>query len=236
MCWVTLFVPEEALNAPKFGSIQYHPSLLPDHKGPSAINWPIIQGKAKTGISIFWPDNGFDTGPVLTQAACDIADDDTVDSLYLDRLFPMGIASMLEAIDLVRDGSAQRVPQDIDAGSYESWCTDDDAQIDWSRPAAELYNLVRGCNRSPGAWSLFEGEIIRIYDCRLDEHVDAAPGTLVAMSDRDITIALVDASLKVERVAYRESSPQSAASWYQNTPGARLNDVFGGTELDSQSA
>ena len=67
MAYVLLFVPEEALNVPRYGSIQYHPSLLPMHKGPSSINWPIIFGSTKTGLSIFWPDNGLDTGPILLQ-------------------------------------------------------------------------------------------------------------------------------------------------------------------------
>ena len=72
MAYVTLFVPEDALNIPTHGTIQYHPSLLPLHKGPSSINWPIIFGETKTGLSIFWPDNGLDTGPVLLQKEADI--------------------------------------------------------------------------------------------------------------------------------------------------------------------
>jgi methionyl-tRNA formyltransferase len=106
MAYVLKFVPEDFLYVPKLGSIQYHPSLLPLHRGPSSINWPIIEGKSKTGLTIFWPDNGLDTGPVLLQKEVDIGPDDTLGSIYFDRLFPMGVDAMIEAVDLVRKMSA----------------------------------------------------------------------------------------------------------------------------------
>ncbi len=236
MAHVTLFVPEEALDAPRFGSIQFHPSLLPDHRGPSSLNWAIIMGRTQTGLSVFWPDNGLDTGPVLMQKTCEIDPDDTFGSVYDDHLFPDGVEAMMESIELVRAGKAPREPQDLEAGSYESWCTESEAEIDWSRSADEIYNLVRGCNPTPGAWSLFEGDVVRIYDCELAEPVDAEPGTLVAMSDRDVTIAMDTASLKVSLMSHGDQAPQSASAWYQNTPNVRLNDRFGGTEADSQSS
>jgi methionyl-tRNA formyltransferase len=86
MAFVTLFVPEEFLNIPTHGTIQYHPSLLPLHRGPSSINWPIIGGSKKTGLSIFWPDNGLDTGPILLQKEVGITPDDTLGSVYFDKL------------------------------------------------------------------------------------------------------------------------------------------------------
>ena len=90
MAFVTLFVPEPFLNIPSSGSIQYHPSLLPKYRGPSAINWPIIQGESETGLTIFWPDNGLDTGDILLQKTTPISDTDTLGSVYFDRLFPLG--------------------------------------------------------------------------------------------------------------------------------------------------
>src|SRR5467141_988409 len=97
MAFVTLFVPEEFLNIPTHGSIQYHPSLLPAYRGASAINWPIIQGESETGLSIFWPDNGLDTGAVLLQKKTPISADDTLGTVYFDRLFPMGVAADLQS-------------------------------------------------------------------------------------------------------------------------------------------
>src|SRR5262250_3436648 len=112
MAFVTLFVPEDFLNIPTHGSIQYHPSLLPKYRGPSAINWPIIQGDTETGLSIFWPDNGLDTGDVLLQKKTPIGPDDTLGSVYFDRLFPMGVQAMQEAADLVLAGKHTETVQD----------------------------------------------------------------------------------------------------------------------------
>ena len=106
MAYVTLFVPSQALNMPRLGTIQYHPSLLPMHRGPSSINWPIIQGSKKTGLTIFWPDDGLDEGPILLQKAVDIGPDDTLGTIYFNKLFPMGVEAMLEAVDLVKAGKA----------------------------------------------------------------------------------------------------------------------------------
>ena len=116
MAFVTLFVPEEFLNIPTHGSIQYHPSLLPAYRGASAINWPIILGETETGLSIFWPDNGLDTGDVLLQKKTPISATDTLGSVYFDRLFPMGVEAMLESVDLVKAGKAPRIKQDESEG------------------------------------------------------------------------------------------------------------------------
>ena len=119
MAYVTLMVPEAVLNTPKMGTIQYHPSLLPNHKGPSSINWPIIFGEYSTGVTIFWPAQGIDTGPILLQKECEIKPDDTLGSLYFDKLFPMGVSAMMKAVDLVRNGQAPKITQDHEKGSYE---------------------------------------------------------------------------------------------------------------------
>src|ERR687883_91446 len=119
MAFVTLFVPEDFLNIPTHGSIQYHPSLLPKFRGPSAINWPIIQGERETGLSVFWPDNGLDTGDVLLQKKTHIGPEDSLGSVYFDRLFPMGVKAMLEAADLVVAGKHRETVQDESKATYE---------------------------------------------------------------------------------------------------------------------
>ncbi|HSS66522.1 MAG TPA: formyltransferase family protein, partial [Gammaproteobacteria bacterium] len=165
MAYVTLFVPEEALAIPTHGSIQYHPSLLPKHRGPSSINWPIIWGEKKTGLTIFWPDNGLDEGPVLMQKEVEIKDDDTLGSLYFNQLFPLGIEAMLEGVNLVRDGKAPRVDQDHSKATYEGWCRRDLVRINWHMPLQISWNLIRGANPQPGAWTRFEDTEVSIFDC-----------------------------------------------------------------------
>ena len=107
MAFVTLIVPAEFLSVPTHGTIQYHPSLLPLHRGRSAINWPVIKGETETGLTVFWPDGGIDTGDVLLQRRTPISATDTLGSLYFDRLFPMGVDALVDAVGLVqgRDGA-----------------------------------------------------------------------------------------------------------------------------------
>src|SRR5208282_3380605 len=158
MAFVTLFVPEEFLNIPTHGSIQYHPSLLPAYRGASAINWPIIKGEKETGLSIFWPDNGLDTGDVLLQKKTPISATDTLGTVYFDRLSPLGVEAMLESVDLVKAGKAPRIKQDESKATYEGRCTTENARIDWAKSWRQIDPLIRGCNPAPGAWSTLDGK------------------------------------------------------------------------------
>jgi methionyl-tRNA formyltransferase len=224
MAYVLLLVPEEALNVPKHGSIQYHPSLLPWHKGPSSINWPIIMGKQKTGLSIFWPDNGLDTGPILLQKEVEIGPDDTLGSIYFDSLFPMGVDAMLESIDLVRDGNAPREVQDPEDGSYEGWCRKENVQIDWGKGGDEVYNLIRGANPQPGAWTRFNGNEVRIFDSR---KVDATgePGSVLSIDDSGAVIATGDGAIRVMKV--RADAGKVAAADYAVAAGLEVGSKLG---------
>jgi methionyl-tRNA formyltransferase len=215
MAFVTLFVPEEFLNIPTKGSIQYHPSLLPAYRGPSAINWPIIKGASETGLSIFWPDNGLDTGDVLLQKKTNVGPTDTLGSVYFDRLFPMGVEAMLEALDLVKAGKAPRIKQDDSKATYEGRCGPDNAHIDWGRPWQEIDRLIRGCNPAPGAWSKLDGLTVRIFDAKPlpakdPKGIAGKMGEIVAIDDDGFTVVCADGRFKVTRV--QADGPKIAAS------------------------
>ena len=199
MAYVTLLVPQPVLDAPKRGTIQYHPSLLPKHRGPSSINWPIIQGETRTGLTIFWPDEALDEGPILLQKEVPIGPHDTLGSLYFNHLFPMGVDAMMEAVDLVRDGKAPRIPQDDSQATYESWCKKADAEIDWNKPAREVYNLIRGTDPQPGAWTLIDGTEVQIYDSAPSQQA-GAPGTVLAVAGDSLQVAAQDGSIVIKRV------------------------------------
>ena len=224
MAYVLLFVPEEALNVPKHGSIQYHPSLLPWHKGPSSINWPIIMGRKKTGLSIFWPDNGLDTGPILMQKEVDIEPDDTLGSVYFNKLYPLGVEAMMESIELVRDGKAPRVIQDANDGSYEGWCRKEDVQLDWSKPTDEVYNMIRGANPQPGAWTTLNGAEIRIFDSRKCDG-SGAPGSVLAVSAEGIEVATADGAIRIMKL--RADAGKLAASEYAAEVGLEAGASLG---------
>lgn len=203
MAYVTIFVPEEARNIPTHGSICYHPSLLPLHRGPSSINWPIIWGAAKTGISYFWPDDGLDEGAVLLQKEIDIGPDDTLGAVYFDKAFPMGVEAALEAIDLVRAGDPPKIAQDDSKATYEGWCNKKAAEIDWSRSVGEVYNLIRGCNPQPGAWTTFNGETLQIFDSeKLDDGAFGRVGQVSAVGDDGMLVTAGRGAVRVKRVRY----------------------------------
>jgi methionyl-tRNA formyltransferase len=153
MAYVTQFAPQSFVAIPKHGMIQFHPSLLPLHRGPSSINWAIIQGRSKTGLTIFRPTDGLDEGAVLLQKEIEIGPDDTLGSVYFDRIFPLGIKALLEAADAVIAGGARETVQDEAQASYEGWCREAESRINWANHADQIYNLVRGCNPAPGAWT-----------------------------------------------------------------------------------
>src|SRR6202790_2454178 len=121
MAYVLQFAPQDFATIPRHGMIQYHPSLLPRYRGPSAINWPIIRGDTRTGLTIFRPTDGLDEGPIILQKDTPIGPDDTVGSVYFERLFPMGVGALLEAADLVAGGRGAATPQDESEASYEGW-------------------------------------------------------------------------------------------------------------------
>jgi methionyl-tRNA formyltransferase len=226
MAFVTDIIPEAILDAPSKGTIQYHPSILPKHRGPSSINWPLIQGETRTGLTIFWPDKGLDTGPVLLQKEVDIGPDDTVGSLYFDKLFPLGVEAMVEAVTMVRNGTAPRLPQDESQATYEGWCKAEDIVIDWSRPAAEIYNLIRGGDPSPGAGSTFEGENIRFYRARRGDQTTGEPaGWVTEVSADGFGVAAAGGAIFVQRVQPEGSRKIMASEWIESVglqPGARF--------------
>jgi methionyl-tRNA formyltransferase len=225
MAFVTLFVPEPVLDTPTHGTIQYHPSLLPLHRGPSAINWAIVHGDRKTGVAIFWPDEGLDTGPVLMLKEVEITDDDTLGSLYFDKLFPLGVEATLESVDLVRDGKAPKLAQDEDKATYESWYRKDDAEIDWSKPVGDVYNLIRGTNPRPGAWTTVDSEELGVLDSeRVDGDPGAPPGQVVEVDGDRLIVAADGGAIAVQVV--RADGDKVAAGEYARgagiEPGARL--------------
>jgi methionyl-tRNA formyltransferase len=225
MAYVTLFVPEEVLNLPTHGTIQYHPSLLPLHRGPSSINWPIIFGETKTGLTIFWPDNGLDTGPILLQKEVEIGPDDTLGSIYFDKLFPMGVQAMLEAVDLVRDGQAPKIKQDESKATYEGWCRKEDVQIDWSKPVDEVYNLIRGANPQPGAWTTHQGKTLQIFDAAKIAEAAGQPGEVTEVGGDGFKVAAKGGQILVKRVRPEGGGKAAAAEFAQGggiAKGVRL--------------
>jgi methionyl-tRNA formyltransferase len=227
MAFVTDIVPDGILEAPSKGTIQYHPSLLPKHRGPSSINWPIIQGETRTGLSIFWPDHGLDTGPILLQKEVAVEPDDTLGTLYFDKLFGLGVEAMLEAVDLVRDGTAQRIKQDDTEATYEGWCTSENVVIDWDKSVDEIYDLVRGSDPSPGANSSLDGTTVAFFRASKTVGDSGRPaGEVLDVNDSGFEIAAEGGSILVGRVQPEGSRKLMAPEWAEAV-GLKKGNRFG---------
>jgi methionyl-tRNA formyltransferase len=215
MAFVTDIVPSEILSAPTFGTIQYHPSLLPRHRGPSSINWPIIKGERKTGLSIFWPDEGLDTGPILIQKEVAITSEDTLGSLYFGKLFPLGVDAMLEAVQLIKDKKAPRIDQNHNDASYEGWCSTEEAHINWGQPASDIYNLIRGCDPSPGANTSYQGDRISFFDASYKQTKIPITenGTVVSVCGNHLGVKVEDGLINIGRVRFGKGPKLSASEF-----------------------
>ncbi len=228
MAFVTDILAERVLYTAKLGTIQYHPSILPRHRGASAMNWAVIQGDTTTGLTVFWPDKGIDTGPVLLQKEVEIGPDETMGALYFQKLFPMGVDAMVEAVALVEGGKAPKLVQDESQATYEAICKDGHAGIDWSKPAREVYNLIRGCNPQPGAHTTLRGERLKVFDCKGEfEPVQGRPGEVIDLSDDAFRVALNGGSLTVQRVQPAGSAKVKASEFVPSSGlkvGERLGD------------
>src|SRR5208337_1395171 len=155
---------------------------------------------------------------VLIQKKTPISATDTLGTVYFDRLFPMGVEAMLEAVDLVKAGKAPRIKQDETKASYEGRCGPDNTHIDWGRPRQEIDRLIRGCNPAPGAWSMLEGKTVKIFDAKPvpakdPKGIAGKMGEIVAIEADGFTAVCADGRFKVTRVQPADGKKIEAGEW-----------------------
>jgi methionyl-tRNA formyltransferase len=217
MAFVLQFAPQEFVNIPKHGTIQYHPSLLPKYRGPSSINWPISRGESETGLTIFRPTDGLDEGAIILQKITPISDNDTLGTVYFDRLFPMGVAAMLEAADLVVAGKHTETVQDESKATYEGWFRANESKINWHNHVDVVHNLIRGCDPAPGAWTTLGGKKVQLFGSR--KHpvrtfgaVKGKPGEVVSIAD-SMFINAQGGQIEVTKLKHEDGKKVSAAEF-----------------------
>lgn len=221
MAYVTQFAPQSLVNIPRLGTIQFHPSLLPLHRGPSSISWPIALGSTHTGITVFRPTDGLDEGPIVLQKSCEIGPDETLGELYFNKLFPLGVAGLLEAADLVAAGRHEERPQDENQASYEGWFREDEARIHWAQHVDQVYNLIRACNPAPGAWTMLQGVRTWLYDVRKHPvrtfgDVQGKPGEIASVTETSITINAQGGRIEVLRLRAEGGRKMGAGEYARN--------------------
>ena len=197
-----LILPRPILEAPTRGCLNVHGSLLPRWRGAAPIQRAIMAGDSETGITIMQMDEGLDTGAMLLRRALPIGDDETAGSLH-DRLAVLGAGMMVEA--LARLESLSPEPQPAEGVTYAAKIAKDEARIDWSRPAAELHNHIRGLSPFPGAWFEQGGERFKLLETRLAEGA-GPPGTLL---DDRLTVACGEGAIRAVTVQRAGKAPMA---------------------------
>ena len=232
MAFVLQFAPQDFVSIPKHGTIQYHPSLLPKYRGPSSINWPIARGETRTGLTIFRPSDGLDEGPVILQKETAVSENDTLGTVYFDRLFPMGVAAMLEAADLVVAGRHREIVQDESQASYEGWFRAAEAKIHWANHVDCIHNTIRGSDPAPGAWTTVAGRKLQLFGSKkhLVRTFGAVKGKIGEVTDvgaESIRITAQGGQIEVSKVKAEEGKKMAAAHW------AKASGIATGTILGS---
>lgn len=226
LAFVTDFVPKEMIQLSTSGGINFHPSLLPKYRGGSAINWTIICGETETGVTIHQIDDGVDTGPIILQEKVTIDPDDTVKSLYFEKLYPLGIKMVAESARMIREGKAKPVPQDVSQASYQPIIKEKDVIVEWTQPTQKLYDLIRGSNPTPGATTYFQGEKLKIWEGKPYPMKGQAGEVLKIIDDQGFVVATGDGAILAQRIQYKDTEKINAVEFLDKYPlkvGTRLS-------------
>lgn len=216
LAFVTQILPKWFLEFPAHGTICFHPSLLPRHRGANAVGWSILNGESNTGLTIFWPDSGIDTGPILLQRQVPIGDNDTAGSLLISRLFPMGVHAIAESVRLIKNGDPPRIVQDEMLATYEPPIDDIVSRIDWNRSVIEIFDKIRGCDPQPGAWTIYDGKIVRFYAAQKLNRSGVEPhrnGTIVDINDKGVIVKAKDGFLLIGKIRGGDGKKMNALSF-----------------------
>lgn len=198
-------LPEEILNLPKYGCINVHASLLPKYRGAAPIQWSIIDGEEKTGVTIIYMDKGIDTGDMILKEEIEIAPDETGGSLH-DRLAKTGSKALLEAVEQIKAGTVVRTPQNDDESTYAGMFTKATGKIDFTQAADVIERLIRGLNPWPSAYTTLGGRTLKIWKASvfvmsgLPVQEDIACGTVIFTDKSGIYVKTGEGCLRIEEL------------------------------------
>lgn len=225
LAFVTMILPESVVEGPRHGSLCFHPSLLPRFRGGNALAWQILEGETEAGVTVFRPDAGVDTGPIVVQKGpVPILPHHTSASLYFESLYSLGVEAMVEAVSLVDRGEAKPLAQDESQASFQGLVDDAVARIDWARPAAQVDRQIRGCDPNPGAHALLDERPLRLFGGELLEGDPggSAPGTVLAVGADGMQLAAAGGVIRAAKVRF-EGGPKQAAGEAGIAVGQKLS-------------
>ncbi len=206
-------LPENVLNYPKYGCINVHGSILPEYRGAAPMQRAIIEGKSETGVTIQYMAQGVDTGDMIKIAKCEIGENDNFENIH-DRLSILGAKTLVEAVELIKSGKAERVSQDHSRATHAAKIEKADCEIDFSRSAKEIHDLVRGLSPIPLAFTHTpDGKLLKVVETRLaDNNSSEAAGTVISVDD-GIIVSCGDGTLKITRLLPEGKGRMSACDF-----------------------
>ena len=212
-------LPKDILEYPELGCINVHSSLLPKYRGAAPIHWAILNGESESGVTIMHMAEELDAGDIISQAKTDIDPNETVEALQ-NRLALMGAELLVQTIADMKDGIAKRIPQDTECVSFAPMLSRSLSRIDWSRPAQELHNQVRGLVPWPGAVAEFSDVRCKVWKSKVLPEVSTKPeGTVLEAGKAGIKIACGDGSvLLIEELQAEGKRRMSAADYLRGNP------------------
>jgi len=187
-------LPKSVLSMPKFGCINVHGSLLPKYRGGAPIQRAIMNGEKVTGVTIMYMAEGLDTGDMISKAELPIGPDDDAGTVF-ERLSVVGAALLTDTLPSILAGTAPRTPQNDAEATYSPNLSRDDERIDWTKPAAAIYDQLRGLSPRPGAFTYWNGDVFKIWKATRPEAgraAGAAPGTVLGLGADGLAVATGD--------------------------------------------
>ncbi len=211
-------LPEEILNAPRYGAINVHASILPKYRGAAPINWAILNGEAETGVSIMYMAKELDAGDVIQVETLSIGPDETAPELW-QRLAKLGADTLSAVIPKLENGTAARTPQDHSRFTYAPMLSRELSPIDWNRSSRQIHDQVRGLLPWPCAATELNGKKFKIFETRIGEKTDASAGTLLSAGKQGIQVACGDGtSLTITELQADGGKRMSAAAYLLGHP------------------
>ena len=218
---------KEVLGLPELGCINVHASLLPKYRGAAPLHQALINGEEVTGVTTMYMDEGMDTGDMILKEEVEIISQDTVGSLH-DKLATTGADLLIETLKQVKEGTAPRIPQDDSQATYADKVTKEDGEINWDQSAEDIWNLIRGMNPWPGAYTYKDGELLKIWDSEVykEENTDLDPGTIIKADDNlGIVVQTAKGQLLITQLQPANKKRMSATDYllgYELESGVRL--------------
>lgn len=208
-CAYGQIIPKVLLDAPKYGCINIHASLLPKLRGGAPIHHAIIDGYDKTGITIMYMNEKMDEGDIILQKETCISDSDTLESLH-DRLSLIGRELILDAIPKIVSGSIERIKQNDSDATYGYNITREEEKIDFSKSSRNVFNLIRGLNSYPGAYTILNGKILKVWKSRIGNSKYSSNSVICKVYDDGIGVSTLDGEIILEEVQLEGKKRQVA--------------------------